>query len=98
VSIFILYLKQFYEGIGDFWRREQGHSLEVSHNIFRRKKNEIFFIGTSTGSLLIPSRLNKTEKIKIFTSVNQRSIFNRLPFFVKYVNGFMFRLVTLMFY
>jgi predicted patatin/cPLA2 family phospholipase len=41
-----------------------------------KKKNEIwYFIGTSTGSLLIPHLLNKTEKIKeIFTSVNQRSV------------------------
>jgi hypothetical protein len=43
--------------------REQGHSLEVSHNIFRKKKNEYDIFYTSTGSLLIPHlALNKTEK------------------------------------
>lgn len=47
------------------------------------------FVGTSTGSLLIPHlALNKIEKIKeIFTSVNQSSIFSRRPFFVKNKNG-----------
>jgi NTE family protein len=47
------------------------------------------FIGTSTGSLLISHlALNKIQKIKeIFTSVNQSSIFNRRPFFVKNKNG-----------
>jgi predicted patatin/cPLA2 family phospholipase len=62
----------------------------VAQYLLERKKNKYdIFIGTSTGSLLIPHlALNKTEKIKeIFTSVNQRSIFNRLPFFVKFVNG-----------
>ena len=43
------------------------------------------FVGTSTGSLLISHlALNKTQKIKeIYTSVNQRSIFNNCPFTVK---------------
>ncbi len=43
------------------------------------------FVGTSTGSLLISHlALGKVEKIKeVFTSVNQRSIFNRRPFIVK---------------
>ncbi len=47
------------------------------------------FIGTSTGSLLISHlALNKIHKIKeIFTSVNQSSIFNRRPFFIKNKNG-----------
>jgi hypothetical protein len=35
----LLYLKQFYESIGDF-EGAKGRSLEVSHNIFRKKKNE----------------------------------------------------------
>jgi NTE family protein len=62
----------------------------VAQYLLEKKKNKYdIFIGTSTGSLLIPHlALNKTEKIKeIFTSVNQRSIFNRLPFVVKYANG-----------
>ena len=43
------------------------------------------FVGTSTGSLLITHlALNKTQKIKnVYTSVNQRSIFNNCPFVVK---------------
>jgi len=43
------------------------------------------FVGTSTGSLLITHlALNKTQKIRdIYTSVNQRSIFNNCPFIVK---------------
>ncbi len=43
------------------------------------------FVGTSTGSLLITHlALNKTQKIKeVYTSVNQRSIFNNCPFTVK---------------
>lgn len=43
------------------------------------------YLGTSTGSLLISHlALNKTQKIKeIYTSVNQRSIFNNCPFIVK---------------
>jgi NTE family protein len=43
------------------------------------------FVGTSTGSLLISHlALNKVEKIKeVYTSVNQKSIFNIRPFRVK---------------
>jgi len=43
------------------------------------------FVGTSTGSLLISHlALGKVEKIRdVFTSVNQRSIFNHRPFLVK---------------
>ncbi|MFT4670062.1 MAG: NTE family protein [Flavobacteriaceae bacterium] len=43
------------------------------------------FVGTSTGSLLISHlALGKVEKIRdVFTSVNQRSIFNHRPFIVK---------------
>jgi hypothetical protein len=48
----------------------------------------IFFIGTSTGSLLIPHRLNKTEKIKRdIYFCKSKKYFNRLPFLIKYVNG-----------
>ncbi len=43
------------------------------------------FIGTSTGSLLITHlALNKVAKIKkVYTSVNQKSIFNNCPFIIK---------------
>ncbi len=43
------------------------------------------FVGTSTGSLLISHlALNKVDKIKdVYTSVNQKSIFNSCPFVVK---------------
>ena len=43
------------------------------------------FVGTSTGSLLISHlALNEVEKIKeVFTSVNQKSIFNSCPFVIK---------------
>ena len=42
------------------------------------------FVGTSTGSLLISHlALNKVEKIKeVYTSVNQKSIFNSCPFII----------------
>ncbi len=54
----------------------------------QRKKYDIF-IGTSTGSLLISQlALGKTEQLKkIYTNVNQRSIFNNNPFFIKKVHG-----------
>ncbi|NKI25167.1 patatin-like phospholipase family protein [Arenibacter sp. 6A1] len=47
------------------------------------------FIGTSTGSLLITHlALGKIEKIKkIYTSVNQDSIFNNCPFVVRKKHG-----------
>lgn len=48
------------------------------------------FLGTSTGSLLIPHlALNKVEKIRnIFTSVSQHDIFSNLPFLTKRVHGY----------
>lgn len=48
------------------------------------------FLGTSTGSLLIPHlALNKVEKIRnIFTSVGQNDIFSNLPFLTKRVHGY----------
>ncbi|NNE77296.1 MAG: patatin-like phospholipase family protein, partial [Pricia sp.] len=47
--------------------------------------NYDFFIGTSTGSLLIPHlALQKIEKIKeVYTSVNQDSIFSNCPFTIQ---------------
>ncbi len=48
------------------------------------------FLGTSTGSLLISHlALNKTEKIKkVYTSVNQSSIFSNRPFLIKKKHGY----------
>ncbi|HLT49966.1 patatin family protein [Aequorivita nionensis] len=48
-------------------------------------QNYDLFVGTSTGSLLISHlALDKVEKIKeIYTSVNQKSIFNSCPFVIK---------------
>lgn len=47
------------------------------------------FLGTSTGSLLIPHlALNKIEKIKnIYTSVDQHSIFSNRPFTIQKKHG-----------
>ncbi len=47
------------------------------------------YLGTSTGSLLISHlALNKTQKIKkVYTSVNQNSIFNNRPFLIKRRHG-----------
>ncbi|MUP46343.1 patatin-like phospholipase family protein [Gramella sp. BOM4] len=47
------------------------------------------YIGTSTGSLLMPHMaLGKAEKVrKVFTSVNQGSIFSLRPFFIKRQHG-----------
>ncbi|HSP40604.1 MAG TPA: patatin-like phospholipase family protein [Gillisia sp.] len=55
-----------------------------------RKREYDLYLGTSTGSLLIPHlALNKSQKIKkIYTSVDQRSIFSNLPFLVKRIHGY----------
>ena len=55
-----------------------------------RKRDYDLYLGTSTGSLLIPHlALNKAEKIKeIYTSVDQSSIFSNLPFTIKRKHGF----------
>lgn len=47
--------------------------------------NYQLFVGTSTGSLLVPNlALNHIEKIKnVYTSVNQESIFSNMPFTIK---------------
>lgn len=59
-------------GVAQYLMEELGHDYDI-------------FVGTSTGSLLISHlALNKIEKIKeVYTSVNQRSIFNIRPFRVK---------------
>lgn len=53
------------------------------------KKDYDMFIGTSTGSLLISHMaLKKAEKVKkVFTSVNQSSIFSSRPFLIKKEHG-----------
>ncbi len=57
--------------------------------IEEKKKNYDIFIGTSTGSLLISHMaLGKVDKIrKIYTSVNQSSIFSNRPFLIKQKHG-----------
>ncbi len=62
----------FAGGVAQFLIEELNHNYDL-------------FVGTSTGSLLISHlALNKTQKIKdIYTSVNQRSIFNNCPFTIK---------------
>lgn len=59
-------------GVAQFLMVEMGHQYDL-------------FVGTSTGSLLIPHlALNHIEKIKgVYTSVNQASIFSHQPFNVK---------------
>lgn len=55
----------------------------VAQYLIEEKKQKYdLFLGTSTGSLLIPHlALNKVQKIKeVYTSVTQDSIFNNLPF------------------
>lgn len=54
------------------------------------KKDYDIFIGTSTGSLLIAHMaLGKAEKVKkVFTSVNQSSIFSNRPFLIKKKHGY----------
>ncbi len=54
-----------------------------------QKKEYKIFIGSSTGSLLVPlMAIGKIEKLKtVFTSVTQNDIFNNCPFLVKKING-----------
>jgi len=62
----------------------------VAQYLLRNKNIKYdLFLGTSTGSLLIPHlALNKIEKIKeIFTNVKQSNVFNRCPFIIKKKNG-----------
>ncbi|MBB4119679.1 putative patatin/cPLA2 family phospholipase [Mesonia hippocampi] len=53
--------------------------------IGKQKKNYDIFVGTSTGSLLLPHlALGKLDKLhEIYTNVNQRKIFSLSPFVVK---------------
>ncbi len=54
------------------------------------KRDYDMFIGTSTGSLLISHMaLDKAEKVhKVFTSVNQSSIFSNRPFLITRKHGY----------
>ena len=62
----------FAGGVAQYLMRNQGREYDI-------------FVGTSTGSLLIPQlALNNLEKLHhAYTNVNQRSIFNVNPFVVK---------------
>jgi NTE family protein len=62
----------FAGGVAQYLMEDLGHKYDLC-------------VGTSTGSLLISHlALGKVEKIRdVFTSVNQRSIFNHRPFIVK---------------
>lgn len=58
----------------------------VAQYLIEEKKRQYYiFVGTSTGSLLIPHlALSNISKIKeVYTTVNQDSIFNNRPFVVK---------------
>jgi predicted patatin/cPLA2 family phospholipase len=57
--------------------------------IKKQHKSYDLFIGTSTGSLLISHlALGKIAALKkLYTNVNQRSIFNNNPFFIKKIHG-----------
>lgn len=62
----------------------------VAQYLIESKLHEYdIFIGTSTGSLLVSHlALKKVEKIKkVYTNVNQQSIFNVCPFKIKSKNG-----------
>ncbi|NND61808.1 MAG: patatin-like phospholipase family protein [Flavobacteriaceae bacterium] len=62
----------FAGGVAQYLIQERGYTYDL-------------FVGTSTGSLLIPHlALNKVDKIKeAFTSVNEHSIFSIRPFRIK---------------
>lgn len=66
----------FAGGVAQYLREVEGKDYDL-------------YLGTSTGSLLIPHlALDKTQKIKeVFTSVTQKSIFSSLPFTTKRVHG-----------
>lgn len=53
------------------------------------KRDYKIFIGSSTGSLLVPLlSIGETSRLKkVFTSVTQQDIFNNCPFLLKEVNG-----------
>ncbi len=58
----------------------------VAHHLIRRQRKKYdLFLGTSTGSLLLPHlALGNLNKIyEIYTSVNQRTVFSVDPFIIK---------------
>lgn len=62
----------------------------VAQYLIENKQHDYnIYIGTSTGSLLVSHlALKKVEKIKkVYTSVNQHSIFNSCPFLIKRKRG-----------
>lgn len=62
----------------------------VAEYLINEKQQQYdIFIGTSTGSLLISHlALGRIEALKkLYTNVNQRSIFNNNPFFIKKIHG-----------
>ena len=62
----------------------------VAEYLMKNKSSDYdIFIGTSTGSLLIPHlALNNIDKIKsIYTNVNSQEIFDINPFRIKNLNG-----------
>lgn len=62
----------------------------VAQYLIENKQNDYdIYIGTSTGSLLVSHlALGKVEKIKkVYTSVNQQSIFNSCPFLINRKRG-----------
>jgi predicted patatin/cPLA2 family phospholipase len=62
----------------------------IAEYLISECKNEYdLFLGTSTGSLLVPLlSIGEISKLKdIYTSVNQKSIFSRNPFIVKKKNN-----------
>lgn len=66
----------FAGGVAQYLLENKGHKYDI-------------FIGTSTGSLLVSHlALQKVEKIKkVYTNVNQNSIFNVCPFTIKRKKG-----------
>lgn len=66
----------FAGGIAEYLMKTKGYEYDL-------------FVGTSTGSLLIPFLANgQVDKIHdIYTSVNQRKIFSNNPFLVKHKKG-----------
>lgn len=64
-----------------------GGVAEYLINIQKRKYD--IFVGTSTGSLLISHlALGKTKELKqLYSNVDNKSIFNNNPFFIKKVHG-----------
>ena len=61
----------------------------AEHLINRQKKKYDLFMGSSTGSLLLPHlALNKIKKIKeVYTTIDEKKIFSRNPFHIRRKDG-----------